>query len=157
MPYLILVFGVIAAVFAAYHLFTKLSPQQIKYVLRYTFILIIGVALIFLALTGRVVPAVILGIVAILSLYPFTYKRKKNAEDTDGRAEGQVNQKSHEDIMGQEEAREILGLDEGYTKTDVKNAYKRLMQKIHPDHDGSAGLARKLNEACDTLLKHFDD
>ena len=50
------------------------------------------------------------------------------------------------------QAYEILGLDESATDEDVKQAHKRLMQKLHPDRGGSSYLAAQINAAKDTLL-----
>ena len=56
-------------------------------------------------------------------------------------------------VMTRKEAYKVLGLEEGATKEKIKEAHKRLMNKIHPDHGGSTYLATKLNEAKDFLLK----
>lgn len=55
----------------------------------------------------------------------------------------------------QEEARLILGLPEQFDKKDVELAYKKLMQKIHPDRGGNDYLASRVNLARDLLLKNF--
>ncbi|HUI16722.1 MAG TPA: DnaJ domain-containing protein [Alphaproteobacteria bacterium] len=55
-------------------------------------------------------------------------------------------------FMSREEALQILGLAEGVDSEEIKEAYRRLMLKLHPDHGGSGYLAAKLNQAKDVLL-----
>jgi hypothetical protein len=55
--------------------------------------------------------------------------------------------------MTRREAALILGVRESADKKRIQNAYRRLLQKNHPDTGGSTFLATKLNEAKDLLLK----
>ena len=55
--------------------------------------------------------------------------------------------------MSREEALAILGLDAGASSEAVREAHRRLMARLHPDHGGSTWLAAKLNLARDLLLK----
>jgi len=56
------------------------------------------------------------------------------------------------------EAREILGVDENADAQTIRAAHRRLMKKVHPDTgEGSAALARQVQEARDCLLHHLGE
>ena len=55
--------------------------------------------------------------------------------------------------MSEAEARAILGVGAEATQSDVQAAWRRLMQRAHPDAGGTEGLAERLNAARDRLLK----
>jgi hypothetical protein len=57
-----------------------------------------------------------------------------------------------ERTMSRHEALEVLGLEGGADEGAIRAAHKRLLGLVHPDHSGSAYLAKKVQQARDTLL-----
>jgi DnaJ homolog subfamily C member 19 len=50
------------------------------------------------------------------------------------------------------DARRLLGVTEGATLQEIRDAHRRLIARVHPDAGGSAELAHRVNAARDTLL-----
>ena len=55
-------------------------------------------------------------------------------------------------VMDRAQALKVLGLAEGATANDIKEAHRRLISGMHPDHGGSDFLAAQINQAKDVLL-----
>ena len=151
MPYLLLALGAGIGLYALYRFFLKATPHQIKSFFLTSVSLVLLLALFFMAVTGRLGPALAL-FVALLPLVRGVWQmRKKSKEDR------QTPSSSGTSVMDKREALDILGLENGADKSEILRAYKDLMKKVHPDTKGSQGLARKLNEAKDVLLKNKAD
>jgi hypothetical protein len=52
------------------------------------------------------------------------------------------------------DARKLLGVTEGATLEEIREAHRRLIARVHPDIGGSAELANRVNAARDALLAH---
>lgn len=60
-----------------------------------------------------------------------------------------------EAAMSMEEAMQVLGLQGSPTKEEITNAYRKIMQQIHPDRGGNEYFAAKANQARDVLITKF--
>ncbi|HEY2660769.1 MAG TPA: DnaJ domain-containing protein [Caulobacteraceae bacterium] len=58
-----------------------------------------------------------------------------------------------EDVMSLRQARDILGIGDDAGPKEIRAAYARLIQRVHPDKGGAPGLAAQLNLARDRLLR----
>jgi len=76
------------------------------------------------------------------------WREKYSAEDVGGGGTGTT----EKGRMTRHEAHEVLGLELGAGDNEIKDAYRRLIAHLHPDHGGSSYLAAKINEAKDVLL-----
>ncbi|PTY38312.1 hypothetical protein BGP77_14875 [Saccharospirillum sp. MSK14-1] len=74
------------------------------------------------------------------------------ADDTVGHTESEQAAAHHNGALSDAEAYEILGLEDGADRDAIIQAHRRLMQKLHPDHGGSAYLAARINAARAQLL-----
>lgn len=57
------------------------------------------------------------------------------------------------DRMDRAEAYRVLGLQSGAGRDEIQAAYRRLIQRVHPDQGGSSDLAARINQARDVLLR----
>ncbi|WP_420558954.1 DnaJ domain-containing protein [Tepidicaulis sp.] len=108
-----------------------------------------------LALTGRIGLAVVLfgaaaGLLGFGGFGPFG---QLGGNASGGAAGGMGGRPPQPGQMSRAEALEVLGLREGASADEIKQAHRKLLGKVHPDREGTTYLASKINEAKDVLLK----
>ena len=146
MPYVLLAIGVAIGLWGLYRFLTNATPKQVITMLLTVTTGVLAAALFVLAVSGRLPAAMALlaGLWPIgVGLYRMRYGEKKKQSPGPQPANTP---------MTRAEALEILGLDAGADVDAINDSYRRLMQKVHPDHEGSEWMAAKLNAARDLLL-----
>ena len=145
MPYLLLTIAALVLLYGLYRFIMAANVRQIAALFLSAFILGIAAGLFFLAVTGRLAAALAL----LLTLWPLLWGLWMRYKRVLATASAPV---SGGTPMSQAEALDILGLSETATPDDIRAAHKRLITKLHPDQDGSTGLAARINAARDILL-----
>ncbi|PTM42656.1 DnaJ domain-containing protein [Bosea sp. 124] len=74
-------------------------------------------------------------------------------EDADRHRDAGQGRAARTGAMSHQEAYEILGLQPGAGEEAIREAHRALMKRIHPDAGGTSGLAARVNQAKDVLLK----
>jgi len=59
-------------------------------------------------------------------------------------------------IMPTDEARRLLGVRADASLTEIRDAHRRLIARVHPDAGGSAELAVRVNAARDALVAEMN-
>ena len=163
MPRLIILIAVAAIALILWHKISKAKGEEKKKLVFWSIIGAVVAILGILAATGHlnVITAAIAGLVALLpralqllKYMPFISRiYQQSQQNTQYTQTGsQTPPPRGKKTMSTEEAMEVLGLKSGYTKEDVTQAHRRMMQKVHPDRGGSDYLASQINKAKDTLL-----
>ncbi len=141
MVYLILIAGVIFAIIGLYRFLLKAPPREIKTLFLAAAAVGVGVAALFLTLTGKLPAAIAI----LTALWPIAVSYLRMNRTSPPPPSGNL-------PMTAAEAYDVLGLKQGASEEDIKAAHLRLMKKVHPDTAGSDWLAQKINAARDLLL-----
>tara|TARA_Y100001968_G_scaffold308947_1_gene328295 strand:- start:1411 stop:1872 length:462 start_codon:yes stop_codon:yes gene_type:complete len=147
--YIILGVLLLVATIIASRWFVAGNDSSVVKVVRWVFVILCIAIAIFLAVTGKAIFAILPIALAVLpsilaSRNPANQKENVGYSNAD-------NIESHSQ-MTKDEAYEILGLEYGATKSEIKYAHRELLKKIHPDHGGSKYLAAQINKAKDILI-----
>jgi hypothetical protein len=162
MARLIILIAVAAIALILWHKITRAQGEERKKMIFWSIIISIIAMLGILAITGHlnVITAAIAGLVALLprAMQLFRYlPLVSRMFQNKGQQNNQQNNHSQsppggKKAMSRQEAMEVLGLKADFTKEEVIQAHRRMMQKIHPDRGGSDYLAAQINQAKETLL-----
>lgn len=160
MARLIILIAVIGIALILWHKISKTGGDERKKLVFWSIIGTVVAVLGILAVTGHlnIITAMIAGLVALLpramsllKYLPFIsrlYQQRPGAQQ----GQQQTPPPRGKQTMSTEQAIEVLGLKSTYTKDDVIQAHRRMMQKVHPDRGGSDYLAAQINTAKDVLL-----
>lgn len=151
MHFILLGVGFILGVIGLYRFFMNASIKQISAAFMVAGFVVICIALFYLAVTGRL-PAAI-GLVAALWPLALSWYHNKHKQKEEHKQQAQQPSQENLSQMSHKEALEVLNLKETPGNEEIKQAHKKLMKKVHPDQEGSAWMAQKLNQARDVLLK----
>lgn len=160
MARLIILVAVAAIALILWHKIKRAKGEERKKMIFWSIFIAIIAMLGILAVTGHlnVITAAIAGLIALLPramqllkylpLVSRLFKQQGQQYTRQGSQPPPAGKKP----MSQQEALDVLGLKAGYTKEDVIQAHRRMMQKIHPDRGGSDYLAAQINQAKETLI-----
>jgi hypothetical protein len=151
MPILFLITGLILLVLFLTFFQKGASIDVQKTFWRFVLFVIVPAALFYLLILGRSLPAllVLFVILPLIVKEIKSLRREKRGEDDIA----QDNAKPESWTLTHDEALHILGLEKDASEDDIRAAHNKLIKKNHPDQDGNAWLASKINAARDVLLK----
>ena len=134
--------------------FSGANPTKMIKIIKFLLLGVIGSAAIFFIFTGKlawaffVVPLLAPWLMRARTVHR-AYRNFSKSDYATGKGEGSGSVAPISEIQ----AFEILGLNEGATEKQIKDAHRHLIAGIHPDHGGSTYLAAQINQAKDILLR----
>lgn len=147
MPYILGIIALLLALYGLYQFMLNANTHQVKSLFLSAGVLGVAIAVVLLALTGRLPAA--MGVIAALAPIVMGILRARYAKTA---PPGESRPPRGQDLT-RAEALEILGLSGEPEEPEIQDAYRRLMKAMHPDQQGSPWVAERLNAARDRLLK----
>ncbi len=161
-PRFIIVIAALVLLFLFLRWFNNTPPPQVAARMKRVALWLAVAALVLLAASGRL--PWLLGVLATVALFakrllpllrhlPLLAQllaRYRNAQGAGPSHDATGKGSSHS--MSREQAYEILGLERSATRDEIIAAHRRLIQKLHPDRNGSGYLAAQINRAKAVLL-----
>jgi hypothetical protein len=139
----------------------RASPEDKQRSLRSALLYGIGAALLLLVVSGKIpwlfaifsaaVPWINRVMTARKVWTMFSQRGQSKGSERSGGEQDNNAPRSIEN-MTQDQALDILGLDENATRQDIVDAHRKLISRVHPDKGGSDYLASSINQARKVLL-----
>ena len=159
MYYFILGLFLMAGLLLASRWFASANPALLIKLFKLTLFVVIGAAAIFFIFTGKfawaffALPALVPWFMRARTVHR-AYRNFSSGSSEDNTAG--IGNKYEKSMPGapinKAQALEILGLNEGATEQQIRDAHRRLITGLHPDHGGSNYLSVQINQAKDVLI-----
>ena len=136
--------------------YIRTSPKDMATGMRRSGGLLLALAAIALAVTGRIGYAFVLAGGAWVLLFgtapPWSRPDFGLGGNQSSQRQGNSRVATRTGAMTRTEALKVLGLEPSASEADIRSAHRRLIQQTHPDKGGTSYLAAKINEAKDVLI-----
>ena len=154
MGYFILGIAVLGLLLVFALQFSRMQPGAAKTLILWSAALGGAIITVVLFLAGRVGLAIGLAVGLGGILIRLFREQAMNGAQEKSKTSGSSPPGRSSLIQSRAQALEVLGLSNDATDADIEAAYKRLIQKLHPDHGGTEFLTKQLNAARDFLSNH---
>jgi len=140
----------------AARLYSGANPKGLAKGFRFSAGMLLAVATVGLAMTGRLALAFLTAGGAWFLLFGTLPPWQSTSYGASGPGPEQNRTRSgppRAGAMSRAEALKVLGLEERASEEEIRAAHRRLILQTHPDKGGTNYLAAKINEAKDVLLR----